>query len=336
MKGAPEVLKEMLIDAPDNYDKVYLENARRGARVLALGYRQLGHLSSQELRNYPREKLEKDLKFAGFVIISCPLKQDSKAVISEILNASHHVTMITGDNPLTACHVGKTLRMTKKENTLILRKEGDSWIWESVDQTKVVALNTESKSTSLLIKENDLCITGDALNYLKHNETKYLHRILPHVKIFARFAPKQKEYVVVTLKALGFCPLMCGDGTNDVGALKHADVGVAILSNAPERLPEVKKIKEKVVENKIMAVDSKRNLTGSSRDEPTPVNRFNNRNNRRLNELNATQMNLQKLMKELEEQDQAQVVKLGDASIAAPFTSKLSSIQCSTYCYIIK
>ncbi|KAL5016018.1 hypothetical protein ScPMuIL_005607 [Solemya velum] len=49
---------------------------------------------------------------------------------------------------------------------------------------------------------------------------------------------------------------------------------------------------------------------------------------------NNPQKRLSGMLKDLEEEDRAQVVRLGDASIASPFTSKLSTIMC--VCHIIK
>ena len=192
VKGAPETLKPMLANPAADYDDTYLSLSRRGARVLALGWKELGRLSHQQVREISREDLEKDLKFAGFVIISCPLKQDSKNVIKEIMMAGHHVVMITGDNPLTACHVARELRFMRGKATMILTDlESDAvartrrsallplpkngWAWLSVDETKQIPLkiggrlDTWNSAWRELTQKHDLCLTGDGLAFLQVN-----------------------------------------------------------------------------------------------------------------------------------------------------------------------
>jgi len=320
-------VRGMLSSVPADYDKTYLALSRRGARVLALGHRDLGTLNHQQLKELKRDELETSLSFAGFVIISCPLKPDSKSVIKELVGSSHHVMMITGDNPLTACHVARQLRFCRTSTTLILTRLETDWAWQSVDLSLTVPLagpDTLSRSDwASFLTSHDLCLTGEALSFLLASHPTWARRLLPHVRIFARVNPKQKEAVLTSLKALGYTTLMCGDGTNDVGALKHSHVGVAILSS----LPEKKKKKESEDDlNKPITMENdkfdKLKKEGKGR-RPGPDAAGRASNNPKLS---AQQQKLQRMLKELQEAEEASIVKLGDASIAAPFTSKSSSI----------
>merc|ERR1719192_1459965 len=329
VKGAPETLRQMFKSVPDDYDTNYLTMSRRGARVLALGHRDLGTLSNQQLKELKRDNIECELTFAGFVIISCPLKPDSKSVIRELVNSSHSVAMITGDNPLTACHVARQLKFCRNPHTLILTEQEDTWLWQSVDQTVSLPLASPEELGKAewrrFLSSHDLCLTGEGLAMLLSTYVGVAKRLLPHVKVFARVNPKQKEAVVTTLKALGYTTLMCGDGTNDVGALKHSNVGVAIISGVPAKKKKSKDSDDDVNKPVVMENDKfdKLKKDGKGKRPGTDGSRRLNSPNDRVS---AQHARLEKMMKELQEAEEAAIVKLGDASIAAPFTSKSPSI----------
>lgn len=121
---------------------------------------------------------------------------------------------------------------------------------------------------------------------------------------------------------------MCGDGTNDVGALKHAHVGVSILSNASVTMKK-KTDAPALPAPTVPAANASNAISNRTRGiaDRTAAPPMTARERAIARHRETSQALLQKAMKDMEEV-QVQIVKLGDASIAAPFTSKLSSITC--------
>lgn len=74
-----------------------------------------------------------------------------------------------------------------------------------------------------------LCINGDILENLVGVE--HASKVIKYIHIFSRTSPNQKDWIVTMLNKEGHVTMMCGDGTNDVGSLKRANIGLAIINN---------------------------------------------------------------------------------------------------------
>ena len=54
------------------------------------------------------------------------------------------------------------------------------------------------------------------------------NQVLVKGQVFARMSPDEKHELVEKLQSLDYCCGFCGDGANDCGALKAADVGISL------------------------------------------------------------------------------------------------------------
>ena len=86
------------------------------------------------------------------------------------------------------------------------------------------------------------------------------------VRVFARANPMQKEEILSAMRegppaSASVTTLMCGDGTNDVGALKCAHVGVSIIS-APALENKQSQYLQKRYELRKLRSNGKRDVKG--------------------------------------------------------------------------
>jgi len=100
---------------------------------------------------------------------------------------------------------------------------------------------------------------------------------------------------------------MCGDGTNDVGSLKRADVGLAIVNNKEPSKEDKKKAKG------MSPWVKKELLVGKTMKEKQEI---------QMKHMEEYKKQMQTMNGGAEAQ-----LELGDACIAAPFTYKYSSLK---------
>ncbi|KAL2230248.1 probable manganese-transporting ATPase PDR2 [Sesamum indicum] len=338
VKGAPETIQERLVDVPSWYVNTYKKHTRQGSRVLALAYKSLPEMTVSEARSLDRETVESDLTFAGFAVFNCPIRADSATVLSELRGSSHDLVMITGDQALTACHVARQVNIISKPALILGRAQGnEGYEWVSPDETYTTTYR--ENEVEALSEAHDLCIGGDCMEMLQ--QTSSTLKVIPYVKVFARVAPEQKELIITTFKSVGRVTLMCGDGTNDVGALKQAHVGVALLNAIPPTTNQKSASQASSKSETEKAAKAKKlKSTGGNGENPSKsraVSKLESTSNQAANRhLTAAEMQRQKLKKLMDELNEdgdgrsAPVVKLGDASMASPFTAKHASVAPTT------
>lgn len=252
VKGAPECMREICRPEsfPQDYDELLSYYTHKGYRVIACATKHMKKLSWVKTQKMKRHDVESGLDFVGFIIFENKLKPTTAAVLKELAQSGIGSVMVTGDNILTAISVSRNCGLINKSAHCFVPyfAEGNSQDpnadlrWESIDdnslkldsRTLLPLPVPASRDASLPydianIRNYSIAVTGDVFRWvIDYAPTDVLHRMLIRGKIFARMSPDEKHELVEKLQSIDYCVGFCGDGANDCGALKAADVGISL------------------------------------------------------------------------------------------------------------
>jgi cation-transporting ATPase 13A3/4/5 len=252
VKGAPECMKEICRPEsfPSDYEEVLNYYTHRGFRVIGCATKVIQKLSWVKVQRMTREEAESGLDFVGFIIFENKLKPVTTDIINELGRANIRRVMCTGDNILTAISVARQCELIDPSEHCFVPHfiQGDArtalskLAWRSVDdpifeldeQTLKPLAPPEDVDTSLHydvsnLRNYSLAVSGDVFRWIiDFAPERVLRQILVHGQVFARMSPDEKHELVEKLQSIDYSCGFCGDGANDCGALKAADVGISL------------------------------------------------------------------------------------------------------------
>ncbi|XP_036085015.1 polyamine-transporting ATPase 13A2 isoform X7 [Rousettus aegyptiacus] len=243
IKGSPELVAGLChpTTVPTNFAQMLQSYTAAGYRVVALAGKPLPIAASLEAaQQLTRDTVERELSLLGLLVMRNLLKPQTAPVIRALRRTRIRTVMVTGDNLQTAVTVAQNCGMVDPQERLVIIHATPP---EGGQPASLEFLPVESSAAVNGAKDPDqaanctmepgprsshLALSGSTFAVLM----KYFPRLLPKVlvqgTVFARMAPEQKTELVCELQKLQYCVGMCGDGANDCGALKAADVGISL------------------------------------------------------------------------------------------------------------
>merc|ERR1712106_1147988 len=198
-----------------SFETAYMELGGLGERVLGFcdfmlpaDKYPIGYPFDPEDVNFPLE----GLRFVGLMSMIDPPRAAVPDAVNKCRAAGVKVIMVTGDHPITAKAIAKSVDIISHGNETV----------EDIAERRGIPKNQvhPRDAKAAVVPGGDLKeMDGDQLSDI----LKYHSEI-----VFARTSPQQKLVIVEGCQKLGAIVAVTGDGVNDSPALKKADIGVAM------------------------------------------------------------------------------------------------------------
>ena len=199
----------------NTFNQAYMELGGLGERVLGFCDLRLpiekygeGYQFDPENINFPIT----NLRFVGLMSLIDPPRAAVPDAVAKCRSAGIKVIMVTGDHPITAKAIAKSVGIIS---------EGSETI-EDIAERKCCTIREVNPREA-----NAAVVHGGELKDLGKDQLDEI--LMYHSEIvFARTSPQQKLIIVEGCQRMGSIVAVTGDGVNDSPALKKADIGVAM------------------------------------------------------------------------------------------------------------